>query len=285
MTDHPENKSPSEVKPNPGDSTLRSPIRPANPNDSMPKTAPLAKPRSGLLAKGAEITNTQQMAAAKPQPPSTGNLPPAPGAPAAQGGQPQDPAAALEILRRKMEIVANEFSQGKINRAQFNAIYGRYTEQLSIVAKIIERNPNNDAWKLAAAPGHTTFLRDHFESRLLYYLVYQHQIAIPLMMGGPQQANMDQVSQVLKTLWGLPNRPKVGLARKSMNNGQWLVLALGEFAVTLALFQLEPSAAQANLVRDLHADFERANKRALERGTRSLDRFVFPQRALAEKQF
>ncbi len=198
---------------------------------------------------------------------------------------PENPQAALEQIRHKMEVVANEFSQGKINRAQFNAIYGRYGEQRTIIERLIERNPENAAWKQAAAPGHTSFLRDHFEARLQYYLVYQHNIATPLMMGGKQQADMNEVSLVLRSLWSMKNRPKIGLARKDMTNGQWLVLALGEFAVTLALFALEPSAAQANLVRDLHADFERANRRALERGTRSLDRFVFPQRALTEKQF
>jgi hypothetical protein len=199
--------------------------------------------------------------------------------------QPEDPQGALDQLRQKMEVVANEFSQGKINRAQFNAIYGRYSEQRTIIERLIERNPENAAWKQAAAPGHTSFLRDHFEARLQYYLVYQHGITTPLMMGGKQQPDMDQVGQVLKSLWGMKNRPKIGLARKDMDNGQWLILALGEYAVTLTLFLLEPSAAQANLVRDLHADFERANRRALERGTRSLDRFVFPQRALTEKQF
>ena len=78
-------------------------------------------------------------------------------------------------------------------------------------------------------------------------------------------------------------RPKIGLARKEMGSGQWLVLALGEHSVTLAMFMLEPSVAQATLVRDLHNDFERANRRSLSNGTRSLDRFVFPQRALAER--
>jgi hypothetical protein len=82
----------------------------------------------------------------------------------------------------------------------------------------------------------------------------------------------------------MKNRPRIGLARKDMGNGRWMILATGEHAVTLTLFLLEPSIAQANLVRDLHADFERANRRALERGTRSLDRFVFPQRALTEKR-
>jgi hypothetical protein len=202
--------------------------------------------------------------------------------PAPAPSSPTSPEAALEDLRRKMERVASEFAAGRLNRAQFNAMYGRYSEQRTIIERLIQRNPHNDAWRNVAAPGHTTFLRQHFEAKPLYYIIYQHNRTTPLMMGGQQQPNMAQMGDVLKALWGMTNRPKVGLARKDMGNGQWLVLALGEYAVTLVMFMLEPSPMQANKVRDLHADFERANRMALERGTKSLDRLVFPQRALVE---
>jgi hypothetical protein len=251
----PPDDSPLDTSENP----VRSPIRPSRPESSGTQPQPPSTPQSGLIAKGEQL-------AAK-----------------ASGESPQSPQLALETLRRKMEGVATEFGQGKINRAQFNAIYGRYSEQRTIIEKLLARDPKSQSWKQAAAPGHTTFLRGHFEARLLYYLVYQHEVMTPLLVGGGQQPSIDEASLVLKQLWSIKNRPKVGLARKNMNNGQWMVLALGEFAVTLALFQLEPSTTQANLVRDLHNDFERANQRMLERGTQSLDHFVFPQRALAEK--
>jgi len=248
------------------DNNLRSPIRPVHPDAEDPtRPAPV---KSGMIAKAAQLSTDKAVAEAESAPLDT---------------MPENPQAALELLRRKMEIVANEFGEGKINRAQFNAIYGRYSEQRTIIETLLKRNPENPAWKQAAAPGHTSFLRQHFEARLGYYLVYQHNIPAPLMMGGKQQANMDQISSVLKSLWQMSKRPKIGLARKEMGGGQWLVLALGEYAVTLAMFMLEPSVAQATLVRDLHNDFERANRRSLSNGTRSLDRFVFPQRALAEK--
>lgn len=251
-------KTPPEPELDPDDSSLRSPVRPIRPDTTSTPQG------SGLIARA-----TQMMRAAKPE----------------DDRLPSDPAAALEHLRQKMEAVARELGEGKINRAQFNAIYGRYSEQRTIIERLIQRNPQNEAWKQAAAPGHTSFLRDHFEARLLSYLVYQHNIPTPLMIGGKQQPNVEQIIGVLQTLWRLPNRPKSGLARKELSGGQWLVLALGEYAVTLVLYQLEPSSAQANLVHDLHMDFERANHLVLQRGTRSLDRFVFPQRALTEKQF
>jgi len=87
---------------------------------------------------------------------------------------------------------------------------------------------------------------------------------------------------VLQMVWKMPNRPKVGLGRRQFPSGNWMLLATGEHAATAVIFTLEPSAAQARLVRDLHADFERANQAALARGWIVQERMVFPQRALVE---
>ncbi|MBZ0303737.1 MAG: hypothetical protein K8J31_28615 [Anaerolineae bacterium] len=194
----------------------------------------------------------------------------------------KSPRQALDILRTKMEAVANEFAAGKINRAQFNAIYGHFDEQRSIIERLLERNPDSNAWEQVFQAGHTSFLRDHFEARCTSYLIYRLNWPTPLMIGGPQQPNMDQIEPVLSALQGMDGRPPSGLARKLLNTGQWLVLALGGYALTIALFNLEPSASQLNRVRDLHNDFERANRSALARGTQTLDKMVFPQRALVE---
>lgn len=228
---------------------MRSPVRPVHP-EAEAQPAPVQPPQ--------ESTNNT---ASKP---------------------PDNPDQALEVLRRKMERVANEYAAGKLNRAQFNAIYGRYSEQRTIIERLIERNPNNRAWQQVAAPGHTSFLMDHFAARILYYVVYQINAPALLMMGGQQQPDMSHIEPVVRTLLRMPERPRTGLARKSLGSGQWLVLALGEFTVTMVMFMLEPSAAQLNRIRDLHADFERANRQAFLRDTRSLDKMVFPQRALVE---
>lgn len=186
---------------------------------------------------------------------------------------------ALENLRRKMEDVASEFAQGKINRAQFNAVYGRYSEQRNIIERLVERNPQNPAWKQVAAPGHTGFLRSHFEARAQYYLIYKRDQYSPLMGGGKQKPDAERMGQILKTLW--KGKRRVGVARISLPGGKWLVLALGENAVTIVMFMLEPSITQINRVRDLHADFERANQMSIERNLPAA-RMVFPQRALVE---
>jgi hypothetical protein len=248
VDDHPPSNPPDDV------GSMRSPIRPTRPE--QPEFAPKAPP----------IPNTP------PQMP--------PSAPTAT-----NPVQMMEVLRKKMEQVASDFATGKINRAQFNAVYSRYSDQRSIIERLLQRNPENDAWRQVAAPGHTSFLMNHFEARAVYYLVFLHQQPKPLIWGGKNRPEGTAIMGALKTLWGMPNRPKTGVARKDIGGGQWLVLALGEFAVTIVMFSLEPSTIQCNLVRDMHADFERANRMLLERGVTSPERLVFPQRALMEKGF
>jgi hypothetical protein len=66
-----------------------------------------------------------------------------------------------EQLRQKRWI-ANEFAEGKLNRAQFTAVSSIVNDASS------SSDAGNDpalAWQ--RPPGHTSFLRQHFEARVL----------------------------------------------------------------------------------------------------------------------
>ena len=193
--------------------------------------------------------------------------------------QNQDAGAAMEQIRRDMHKVAREFADGTISRAQFNAIYAHYSEKRTIIEKLLERNPETDAWRAAAATGRTTFLRNRYEAKPVFLLVFAHGATKPLMMGGKQPPNTAQhIYALLKAIWAAKEQ-KVGVARKALDNGLWVVLAIGEHAFTMVIFLMQPSITQVNRVRDLHDDFERANQYALERGLPA-DRMVFTQRSL-----
>lgn len=195
-------------------------------------------------------------------------------------GVPEDPRKTLDHIREKMQRVATDFSEGRINRAQFNAIYAHYSEQQSIIERLIERNPENQAWRQVAQPGHTSFLRTHFEAHPLYYVVFRHHTPRPLITSGEQPAGIKTpIVRILKSLWSLPEIPPGGLARKPLPDDRWLIIATGELAVTIVLYSLQPSTAQNHRVRDIHADFERANRISLQRKV-SPSKMVFPQRAL-----
>jgi len=191
-----------------------------------------------------------------------------------------DPQKALDHIREKMESVAEEFAQGRLNRAQFNAIYGHYGEQRSIIELLTERNPDTDAWKQVARPGRTTFLRSHFEARPTYYIIFRHRIQKPLYHDGEHpNDNIKHIVGGLRQLWSLKEIPNKGLARKEIDANKWMVMAVGQYSTTIVVFSLQPSNAQTALVNDSHRDFERANRISLQRGVTS-DRLVFPQKAL-----
>lgn len=189
---------------------------------------------------------------------------------------------ALVRIRQKMEQVAEQYANGKLNPAQFNAIYRHYIEKRLIIEKLIERNPETNAWRSVAEQGQTSFLLNHFESRVLYYIVFQHGSRKPLISGGnlPEKA-IKPVHRLLQVVWNM-EQPRQGLARKNIGDGRWAVLALGKHAMTLTVFSLQPARTQINRIGDMHNDFERANQLVLARGL-SPKRMVYPQRALIEE--
>lgn len=195
--------------------------------------------------------------------------------------QPQNPHEALDYIRGKMEKTSDEFASGKLNQAQFSAIYKHYADKRAIIEKLLQRDPQSSAWQNVASTGHTGFLRSHFEARALFFAIFIHKKPSPLLTGGRQTNKIvGQISAVLRMFWSSAKLPNSGIARKALDNGRWLVLATGKFGITFVVFSLQPSDLQLNLVRDLHTDFERANHMFLERGTLNPQRMVFPQRGL-----
>jgi hypothetical protein len=192
-----------------------------------------------------------------------------------------DPNTALVQIQNKINAIAKEYSAGQLNRAQFYAMYKHYTEKRTIIQKLLERNPDSDAWKAAAQQGATTYLRDRYEARVLSYVIFRQGDKSPILHQGKMPQNAaEQVHKMLRVIWKL-QRWRTGLARKALGDGMWLMLVMGEQSMTLVVYFLQPSTLQMNELRDLHADFERANKNQLKRGL-GADRMVFPQRSLLD---
>lgn len=192
--------------------------------------------------------------------------------------------SALEDIREKTASIAAEFAQGKINRAQFLAVYGHYNEKRVIIERLLARDPDTNAWKPVANAGRTTFLRAQFEARVLSYSIYEQKppnAGKLLTSQGRPQPEEDMVAKLIQAIQTVVSGGKQLLAqRKELKNGQWLVFAPGEYTTAMAVFSLEPSPQQTTRIQDTHRDFERANKSALARGIRQLDQLVFPHRAL-----
>ncbi|PJF35500.1 MAG: hypothetical protein CUN49_10235 [Candidatus Thermofonsia Clade 1 bacterium] len=193
---------------------------------------------------------------------------------------------ALEKLRQKTARVAAEFASGKINRAQFVALYAHYNEKRIIIERLLERNPDTQAWQSVASDGQTTFLRQHYASRMLSYAIYFHDAMQPLVAQGQPQLPEDMTFKILTAI-RLVRRTQRTLSaqRKQVDESHWAVFIPAEFTTAIAMFLLEPSTRQVLLVQDLHRDFEHANHKLLVRNIRAADQYVFPHRALFENDF
>lgn len=194
---------------------------------------------------------------------------------------------ALETLRKKTAFVAAEFAEGKLNRAQFIALYVHYHEKRQIIERLLERDPDTQAWQPVAESGNTGFLRAHFEARVLSYALYNqdvsHHSEIISSQGQPLLPE-DMVRKIQVAIgMVMRNHREPKAQRKMLGDGRFAIFVPGEQITTIVVFSLEPSARQIAAVQDLHHDFERANRRALQRGIRQPDQLVFPHRALFDR--
>ena len=191
---------------------------------------------------------------------------------------------ALERLRQKMAVVAEEFAQGKINRAQFHAIYQRYQEQRQITETLLKRDPKTGAWQSVMRPGHTGFLRNYYEAKVESYGIYHLGLQKPIIVTGTVQLPLQQVAPLLTKLRAIVNeRGFANLARRKLQDERWVVFVPGLYTVSVVVFSLEPSPAQLQRVEDMQRDFERANSQALVSNHIRPRELVYPHRALFEK--
>jgi hypothetical protein len=192
---------------------------------------------------------------------------------------------ALINLREKMAQIAAEFAEGKLNQAQFDAIYSRYSEQRDITERLLTRNPESQAWQSVVQPGHTQFLKQHFEARVISYAIYHQETGEPISTTGPiliKHAQIDAVINRLKAV--LQTRGNPGPAQKKLPDERCVLFVPGEQTVAVVIFSRGPASAQIARIQDIHRDFERANQHALRRHDYTSSRMVFPHRALFEEK-
>jgi hypothetical protein len=252
---------------------------------------PEKQPEAPVAKEETALSSPVRPASPMPQEESPAPLPPKKKMPTLEIAMPKEVRTvedrlkaedALQTLREKTAQAAADFAGGQLNRAQFSALYANYNERRVIIERLLERNPDTQAWQHVAQNGQTTFLRQQFEARALSFTIYdvaEHPTLIT-QQGTPL---LDQAlaERVAKAIYAAHlGQKRVAAGSKPMVNGKWFVFAPGTLTVTVVLFSLEPSTRQVTHIADLHSDFEKANRYALARSTRIVDQLVFPQRSL-----
>jgi len=207
---------------------------------------------------------------AQPSEPAAAEPPAAPALPTDLPG-----ARAYQAeLQRKMTALAEDFSLGKINRRQFEAVYTHYREQRQIVDALIN-SLNFEAWRKAISAGHTGLLLSHNAAQLLGYALYDRVTRQPLAVSRHFKVDPALISPIIAAHQAARD-VTTRISTSEIDNGRWLCFVPGQACTLVALFSVEPARAQLQLLQDLHHDFELANAKRLAqgRGAESAEQFM-----------
>lgn len=294
-SNQPKNPPPSDKPENPSASGM-SPSEPTRPTSPLkPKPVPpgsMVSPVSGYNTSPVRPTDPTPFpqsrvvpSAPAPNKPSLPTREPTPAAePDLQSLSPQERAAlALEKLREKMSAVSEEYANGKLNRAQFQAIYQRYQEQRDITEQLLKRDPKTGAWQQVIRPGHTTFLREHFEAKVTSFAIYDIVSGQRIILTGTVQLPDAQIKSILDKLKDIiQQKGNPGSARRKLQDQRWVLFVPGIYTISVVVFSLEPAVSQIKMIEDIQNDFERANRQVLDQRILDPRQMVFPHRALFE---
>ena len=228
----------------------------------------------------------------KPEPPT---VPPAP-APTPKP-QPAPPGSADETLvssRReagdylglvsdKMMALAEDFAQGRVNRTQFEELYRHYIHEREAVQTLVEARPGSPAWKNVVTAGESMLIRRKHAALPLGYAVYLNVNSALLRSVGDFHIDPAVLVSMLSAYRSATAEIfGSGIKSSQIEGGRWLCFVPGMYTTLLVVFSVEPARMQMELLEQLHAHFERANRPAFEAGLPDAARLVYPHAAAFE---
>jgi hypothetical protein len=181
----------------------------------------------------------------------------------------------LASLDQKLARLEEDFQQGRINSAQYRAIRRHYKEQREVALRLRQAHPESDRWKVVLEEGKTTFLLQLNEAAVRCVAFYDLKTRKLIFTQGEIPTEADDAISLLGTFGASEFNPKTGrMMATHADDGTALVLIPGRFTAALVSFSQDPPGWQVRALREVHRNFEAANKAALQRGERRA--LVFP---------
>lgn len=233
-------------------------VSPAPFREERPPTAPLSNP---------EIVDTGPFHPPAPEPAIT--------------AAPPEMAQSLAELDAKLARLEGDFQQGRVNASQYRAIRKHYLEQRQVAIRLKETNPLSDRWKVVLQEGKTTFLLQLNEAVCRSVAFYDLKRRDRIFVAGDMPPAAESAMSLLET-FGQPKPGGDRMLATQTDDGSALLLIPGRFTAALVVFSQEPPGWQVRALREVHRNFEIANKAALDRGHRTslvypdLSRFIRP---------
>jgi hypothetical protein len=199
------------------------------------------------------------------------------------GGIADDLQRMLLGLERKLDRLETDFQQGRVNAAQYRAIRRHYLEQRDVATRLREAHPESDRWKVVLEEGKTSFLMQLNEAVCHALALYDMAKRERFFVQGTMPPATDEALALLRTFGPVGSDPNAGrILATQAEDGSALLLIPGEFTAALVAFSQQPPGWQVRALREVHRNFEAANRVPLARGDRrslvfpDLSRFIRP---------
>jgi hypothetical protein len=181
----------------------------------------------------------------------------------------------LTSLDQKIAQLEDDHKQGRINVAQYRAIRRHYKEQREVALRLRQAHPDSERWKVVLKEGKTTFLLQLNEAAVRCVAFYDLKSRKLIFTQGEIPDEADDAISLLGTFSASESGPKTGrMMATRADDGTALVLIPGRYTAALVSFSQDPPGWQVRALREVHRNFEAANRAALDRGERRV--LVFP---------
>jgi hypothetical protein len=189
---------------------------------------------------------------------------------------PDDPMQEkLVALEDKLTRLEEDIHAGRINPSQYQAISKHYEEQRTVAIRLRDRHPSSDQWRVVLEDGKTNFLMQIHEAVCYGVAFFDYKSHELLYLEGRLPDRSTESISFLGAFGG----PVAGDQSERMyatqsEDGTTLLLIPGKYSAALVAFSKEPPEWQARALREVHRNFEYANRTTFERG--STGSLIFP---------
>lgn len=181
----------------------------------------------------------------------------------------------LGSLDAKLGRLEDDFQRGRINASQYRAIKKHYLDQRQVAVRLQKAHPESDRWRVVLEEGKTSFLLQLNEAVLRSFTLYDLRNRDRIYNQGNLPAAAEEAVRLLSTFG--PEGPQAQPGRMlgmQAEDGSAYLLIPGNYTAALVVFTQDPPAWQVRAMREVHSNFEAANKATLARGERQT--LIFP---------
>jgi hypothetical protein len=181
----------------------------------------------------------------------------------------------LQALEQKMSRLEDDFQHGRINASQYRAIRRHYEEQREVAVRLKQAHPHSDRWRVVLEEGRTSFLMQLNEAVCRCIALFDMDSRERIFLQGDMPKSAEEAMGLLRTFGPSGDEGAQGrMLATHTDDGSALLLIPGNFTAALAVFSQDPPGWQVRALREVHLNFEAANRAHLRKQDR--DGLVFP---------